>query len=66
MLLVVEIKEISSWTIFGKILEELVENITGNSRDNFRKFSITYFIIYLENYKKSLVASFRNFKAFKI
>ncbi len=41
MLLLVEIKEILSWTIFGQILEEL-ENITGNFLDNFRKFSRTF------------------------
>ncbi len=46
MLLFVEIKEILSWTIFGQILEELVENITGNSRDNFRKFSRTFYILF--------------------
>ncbi len=39
----VEIKEMLSRTIFGPILEELVENITRNSRDDFRKFSRTYY-----------------------
>ncbi len=48
MLLFVEIKEILSWTIFGQILEELAENITGNSSDNFRKIIKNY----NENYRK--------------
>ncbi len=54
MLLFVEIKEILSWTIFGQILEELVENITGNSRMTIMGNFWKHFIIYLEHYKKLL------------
>ncbi len=43
MLNFVEIKEILSWTIFGQIFEELIENITGNSCHNFRKFSRKFY-----------------------
>ncbi len=46
MLLFVEIKDILSRTIFGQILEELIENITRNSRDNFRRFSRTFYNLF--------------------
>ncbi len=46
MLLFVKIKEILSRTIFGQILEELVENMTENSGDNFKKFSRTFYNLF--------------------
>ncbi len=46
MLLFVEIKEILPWTMFGQILEELVENITIYSHDNFGKFSGTLYNLF--------------------